>query len=235
MAGSDTPRRILIGTTNPSKFQSLSRRFFQFSGVACVSPSDLALQMEIPETGATMAENAQLKARAFHRRTGLAVLSADSGLFFRELPMDDPRQPGPYIRRVGGRVLTDEEMLQYYSGLAREFGLLHACYCTAFAGVDEEGRDAVFFQDDPGDADFFRAFGFLMCSHPHEKRNPGWPLDSLSMDPYVQRYWFDIADSEYEIPELAPIRQLQTHFQVRVTAFLEQFFRLQRKQPLESH
>ena len=56
MAGSDTPRRILIGTTNPSKFQSLSRRFFQFSGVACVSPSDLALQMEIPETGATMAE-----------------------------------------------------------------------------------------------------------------------------------------------------------------------------------
>ena len=35
--------------------------------------------------------------------------------------MDDPRQPGPYIRRVGGRVLTDEEMLQYYSGLAREF------------------------------------------------------------------------------------------------------------------
>ena len=78
MAGSDAPRRILIGTTNPSKFQSLSRRFFQFSGVACVSPSDLALQMEIPETGATMAENAQLKARAFHRRTGLAVLSADS-------------------------------------------------------------------------------------------------------------------------------------------------------------
>ena len=52
--------------------------------------------------------------------------------------MDDPRQPGPYIRRVGGRVLTDEEMLQYYSGLAREFGLLHACYCTAFAVVDEE-------------------------------------------------------------------------------------------------
>ena len=43
------------------------------------------------------------------------------------------------------------------------------------------------------------------------------------MDPYFQRYWFDIADSEYEIPELAPIRQLQTHFQVRVTAFLEQF------------
>ena len=235
MAGSDAPRRILIGTTNPSKFQSLSRRFLQFSGVACVSPSDLALQMEIPETGATMAENAQLKARAFHRRTGLAVLSADSGLFFRELPMDDPRQPGPYIRRVGGRVLTDEEMLQYYSGLAREFGLLHACYCTAFAVVDEEGRDAVFFQDDPGDADFFRAFGFLMCSHPHEKRNPGWPLDSLSMDPYFQRYWFDIADSEYEIPELAPIRQLQTHFQARVTAFLEQFFRLQRKQPLENH
>ena len=97
------PRRILIGTTNPSKFQSLSRRFFQFSGVACVSPSDLALQMEIPETGATMAENAQLKARAFHRRTGLAVLSADSGLFFRELPMDDPPAARPLHPPGGGQ------------------------------------------------------------------------------------------------------------------------------------
>lgn len=172
MAGSESTRRILIGTTNPSKFQSLSRRLTQFSGVTCVRPSALDVQLEVPEAGATMAENARLKARAFHRRTGLAVLGADSGLFF---------------------------------------------------------------QDDPRDADFFRAFGFLMCSQPHEKRNPGWPLDSLSIDPYFRRYWFDIADSEYEIPELAPIRQLQAHFQARVAAFLEQFFRLQRKQPLESH
>lgn len=235
MAGSESSRRILIGTTNPSKFQSLSRRLTQFSGVTCVSPSALDVQLEVPETGATMAENARLKARAFHQRTGLAVLSADSGLFFQEFPMDDPRQPGPYIRRVGGSVLTDEEMLRYYGNLAQKFGPLHACYCTAFAAVDEEGQEAVFFQDDPRDADFFRAFGFLMCSQPHEKRNPGWPLDSLSIGPYFRRYWFDIADSEYEIPELAPIRQLQAHFQARVAAFLEQFFRLQRKQPLESH
>ena len=95
MAGSDAPRRILIGTTNPSKFQSLSRRFFQFSGVACVSPSDLALQMEIPETGATMAENAQLKARAF---TGApawpcSVLTPDCS--FGSFPWTIPGSPAP--------------------------------------------------------------------------------------------------------------------------------------------
>ena len=174
MAGSDTPRRILIGTTNPSKFK-VCPGGFQFSGVACVSPSDLALQMEIPETGATMAENAQLKARAFHRRTGLAVLSADSGLFFRELPMDDPRQPGPTSAGWGQRVLTDEEMLQYYSGLAREFGLLHACYCTAFAGVDEEGRDAVFFQDDQEMPISFVLSAFSCAPIPTRSETPAGP------------------------------------------------------------
>ena len=227
-------RPILIGTTNPSKFQSLSQRFAPFSGVVCKTPANLGLHLDVPETGNTMAENAQLKASAFHQHTGLAVLSADSGLFFQEFPMDDPRQPGPYIRRVGGKSLTDEEILLYYGGLAREFGPLHACYCTAFAAVDEAGRNAVFFEDRPGDEDFFRAFGFLLCHQPHEKRNPGWPLDSLSMDPYFNRYWFDVDDSEYETPELAPVRQLQAHFQGRVANFLEQFFQLQRKQPSES-
>lgn len=227
-------RPILIGTTNPSKFLSLSQRFAPFSGIVCKNPDNLGLHLDIPETGNTMADNALLKASAFHQHTGLAVLSADSGLFFQEFPMDDPRQPGPYIRRVGGKSLTDEEMLLYYGSLAKEFGPLHACYCTAFAAVDETGRNAVFFQDRPGDEDFFRAFGFLLCHQPHKKRNPGWPLDSLSMDPYFNRYWFDVDDSEYETPELAPVRQLQTHFQARVANFLEQFFRLQRKQPSES-
>lgn len=125
-------------------------------------------------------------------------------------------------------------MLQYYSGLAREFGLLHACYCTAFAGVDEEGRDAVFFQDDPRDADFFRAFGFLMCSHPHEKRNPGWPLDSLSMDPYFQRYWFDMLIPNMKSRSWRPSASCRPISRCGVTAFLGQFFRLQRKQPLEN-
>ena len=54
------------------------------------------------------------------------------------------------------------------------------------------------------------------------------------MDPYFNRYWFDVDDSEYETPELAPVRQLQAHFQGRVANFLEQFFQLQRKQPSES-
>ena len=177
MAGSDTPRRILIGTTNPSKFQSLSRRFFQFSGVACVSPSDLALQMEIPETGATMAENAQLKARAFHRRTGLAVLSADSGLFFRELPWTIPGSPAPTSAGWGAEFLTDEEMLQYYSGLAGNSGCSMPATAPPLLGWMRKGGMPCSFRM-TRDADFFRAFGFHVLPSPREAKPrlaPGQP------------------------------------------------------------
>lgn len=221
--------RILIGSTNPSKVQNLTHRLSRFSDVVCCSPEELGLEIRIPETGKTMAENALLKAKAFHEASGLPVLSGDSGLYFAEFPMEDPRQPGAHIRRVDGRTLEDEEMIDYYGGLARQFGVLHACYCNAFAAVDESGRVEVFFQDDPKDPDFFDAFGFLLCGEPHEKRNPGWPLDSLSMDPYFRRYWFDIADEEYNIPELAFRRRNEDRFNRNLNQFLERFFGLTEK------
>ena len=89
--------------------------------------------------------------------------------------MTDPRQPGPLIRRVGGKTLTDEEMLVYYGGLAREFGPLHACYCTAFAVVNAAGHGETFFQDDPNDPVFFDTFGFLLCDTPIPGAIPAGP------------------------------------------------------------
>lgn len=218
--------QILIGSHNPSKIRSLSGLVAQFPNVTPLSPTDLGVEAEIAETGSTMAENARLKAEAFHRATGLPVLSADSGLYFREFPMDDPRQPGSHVRRVGGKELNDDEMIAYYGGLAKEFGILHACYCNAYAAVDSEGNAQVFFQDDPNDPEFFGAFGFLLCSEPHEKRNPGWPLDSLSMHPYFRRYWFDITEAEFSDPALDELRRKKERFQGNLNHFIQKFFHL---------
>lgn len=46
--------------------------------------------------------------------------SCDSGLYFDEL--DEKEQPGLYVRRVGGKELTDDEMIAYYAALARRHG-----------------------------------------------------------------------------------------------------------------
>lgn len=219
-------KQILIGTHNPSKIRSLANRLAGFRDVACLSPAELGVEIDVAESGGTMVENALLKALAYHQASGLPVLSADSGLYFREFSMTDPRQPGPWIRRVGGKALTDGEMLAYYGGLARQFGVLHACYCTAFAAVNEAGHGETFFQDDPSDPVFFDTFGFLLCGTPHPRRNPGWPLDSLSMDPYFRRYWFDIRQEEYDIPALAHRRSNEVRFQENVNSFLGSFFDL---------
>lgn len=223
------PRRILIGSTNPSKVAQFNRRFSRFQDVTCICPTDLELQISVEESGATVAENARLKAEAYFQASGLPVISLDSGLFFREFSLEDPRQPGTHVRRVHGKNLNDEEMIAYYSNLARQFGPLHACWINAFGAADETGLVQVFSQDDLHDPDFFDAFGFLLWDTPHPKRNPGWPLDSLSADPYWNQYWFDIPDEAYQAPALAHRRSNQKRFHANLDAFFQRVFKLQYK------
>ena len=119
--------------------------------------------------------------------------------------------------------MIDEEMICYYSGLAKRYGTLHACYCDAYAAADETGSIAEFSYDDPADPEFFDAYGFLLCAEPHPHREPGWPIDSLSKDPYFQRYYYDIADSEYRIPALAPRRAYRQRRNERFLTYIKIF------------
>lgn len=213
-------KRILIGTTNPSKTVWLKTYFAEMPAFECVTLSELGIHVDVPEEGDTPEQNALQKALAYHKATGLAVVSHDAGLYFREFSMDDPRQPGLHIRRVDGKVLDDEGMMEYYIGLARSFGPLHACYCNGFASVDEAGRWAVFNQDRPDDDRFFQSFGFLLVDQPHEKRRPGWPLDSLSKEPVSGKYWFDLPG---EVVYAEPT-EYKTEHRNRVNQFFAEFF-----------
>jgi len=60
---------------------------------------------EVAETGATFAENAALKARAYSRQTGLWTLADDSGLEVEALG----GAPGLHSARYAGAGATDEE------------------------------------------------------------------------------------------------------------------------------
>lgn len=187
-------RKVLIGSTNPSKITWLSEYLSDIPGMECVTLKELGVTIEPSEEGRTPEENALLKALAYHEATGLSVISHDSGLYFREFPMDDSRQPGLYIRRVGGVTLNDNGMMDYYSGLAKQYGPLHGCYCSGFAAVDENGQYETFAQDRMENDWFVNTFGFLMVAQPHPMRHPGWPLDSLSKDLKTGEYWFDQED-----------------------------------------
>lgn len=70
---------LLLASTNPGKLREM-RALLKDLKVRLLSPEDLGLAIEVEETGATYAENAASKARAFALRSGLVSLADDSGL-----------------------------------------------------------------------------------------------------------------------------------------------------------
>lgn len=71
--------KLLIATQNPGKMCEFRFLLTPLKAVLC-SPSELNLQIEVPEDGDTYADNASQKALAYVRASGLLTLADDSGL-----------------------------------------------------------------------------------------------------------------------------------------------------------
>ncbi|MEN3361473.1 MAG: XTP/dITP diphosphohydrolase [Mycobacteriales bacterium] len=71
---------LLLATRNESKLVELRRILAPEVPVRIVGLGDVPAYPELPETGATFAENALLKAREAVRHTGLPAVADDSGL-----------------------------------------------------------------------------------------------------------------------------------------------------------
>ncbi len=71
--------RLLIATTNPGKVREYQALLDGLS-LEFISLNEVGITSEVEETGATYAENAELKARAYASMSGLLTLADDSGL-----------------------------------------------------------------------------------------------------------------------------------------------------------
>lgn len=177
-------RRILIGTNNPSKFK-VFLDYLAGLDVCCVSPTDLKLKDIPAETERTAVENALQKAKAWHRLTGLPVITEDSGLVFVDLPKDHPDQPGVMVRRASSHVMNDMEMLEWYSRVIhRHGGQLRAAWEDAWCILINE--ETYFLHTDQPET--LAKHAKLMVDTPCDTRLPGWPLDSLTFDPATGKY-----------------------------------------------
>lgn len=105
------PREILYATNNPGKVVEISK-LLEHNGIKVASPKDLEIDLDVPETGSTLEENATLKAKAFSLVAGgRIVLSDDTGLEIESLG----GEPGIHVRRWrdGQTRMSDEEIIQY--------------------------------------------------------------------------------------------------------------------------
>ena len=179
--------QVLIGTQNKSKTKQYADMFADFH-VDVLTLSDLGISEMPAEAGETAEENARIKAE-FYGRFAPTVLSSDSGLYFRELDLDHPHQPGLFVRRskLDGREMDDEEMLAYYCKLAdRHGGRLTAYYRDAYA-IYHDGKVQSFMMTGA----INELNSFYLINQPSAKRHPGWPLDSISIDRVTGTYFVD--------------------------------------------
>ncbi len=96
---------LLIATSNPGKLREF--RALVPVGVELLSLADLGLQAP-EETGASFTENADLKALAAARASGLIALADDSGLEVDALD----GAPGVFSARYAGEPTSDERNVE---------------------------------------------------------------------------------------------------------------------------
>jgi XTP/dITP diphosphohydrolase len=100
--------KVLLASRNAHKLVELRRIVAPLIDVDVLGLDDVAPYTEVPETGATFAENALIKAQEAHRQTGLITVADDSGLCVDALN----GMPGVFSARWAGRVHDDEANLR---------------------------------------------------------------------------------------------------------------------------
>jgi XTP/dITP diphosphohydrolase len=95
---------LVIATTNQNKLREYAAIFAGLP-IELRSLPDLGIDDDVEETGATFAENAQLKAEFYAGRAGLPTLADDSGLEVHVLG----GAPGVFSHRYAGPDATDAD------------------------------------------------------------------------------------------------------------------------------
>ena len=203
--------RILYGTTNQAKLESM-RRITKSLDLEIIGLHDLKQPIpKVDESGKSPLENAELKARAYFNTFSMPVFSCDSGLYFEQV--EEKYQPGTHIRRVNGKELSDEEMIEYYSNLAKMHdNQLLGRYRNAICLVLNE--NICFSSMD----EMLATEPFKLVSVAHPKRVKGYPLDSLSVDIHSGKYYYDMQEKSVD---QSAIEQGFTEFFQKVLSNIE--------------
>jgi XTP/dITP diphosphohydrolase len=134
--------RVLLASRNKAKLAELRRILAPLAAdVQIVGLDDVPPYPEAPETGATFADNALLKAREGLRNTGLPTVADDSGLTVAAMN----GMPGVLSARWCGRHGDDEANLRLLLGQLADTPdeRLGAAFVCAVALVDAAGEVVV--------------------------------------------------------------------------------------------
>lgn len=181
-------KKVLFATGNESKVKRFKNALLE-KGIEIITINDLDCEVDVLENGNDAIENAIIKAKAYAEVCDFPVFAMDDNLYIEGIPLG--MQPGMFVRRVNGKRLSDDEMIKYYSNLAHVYGDEGKLTCRWVYGmaVINEGRFSTYTwnKDD-----------FYIVSKPSDKIKPGYPLDTISVDKRLNKYFTDITSLDKE-------------------------------------
>lgn len=179
--------KVLFATKNPAKVKKYKDEL-EKNGIELITAKDIEKDIDVDESGKNCVENAYIKAKTYYEETGIVSIGMDNTLFIEELP--EEKQPGTHVRRVNGKELSDDEMIEYYTSLVSEYGgKVTAKWVYGMVVYGENICEKFTWNKDE----------FFMVDKISEIRNPGYPLDSISIDKYVNKYFVELTKEDIEI------------------------------------
>ena len=114
----------------------------------------------------------------------------DDNLYIDDIPED--KQPGMYVRRVNGKRLNDNEMIEYYSNLAHEYGKNGKLTCRWVYGIAviKDGKESTYT---------WSKEDFYIVDKPSNKINSGYPLNTISINKKLNKYFTDMTEEDKEM------------------------------------
>lgn len=176
--------KVLFATANLAKVRKYKEEL-KGKGIELITINDLDFKLDVDENGKNALENAYIKAKAYYDIAKIPTIGMDDSLFIEGLP--EEKQPGTHVRRINGKELADDEMIEYYTNLIKQYGgKLIAKW--VYGMVICNGKETKEYSWSKSD--------FYLVDKPCKKRNPGYPLDSISIMPENNKYWLELTDEE---------------------------------------
>ncbi|MGN1268487.1 MAG: non-canonical purine NTP pyrophosphatase [Candidatus Aphodocola sp.] len=179
-------QQILFATGNQAKVKRFSAKLSK-KGIEILTLMDLGIYLDVVEDGKDAIANALIKARAYYRETGMIVIAMDDNLYIEGIP--EEKQPGMYVRRVNGKKLNDNEMIEYYSKLASKYGKNGKLICRWIYGMAliKDGKEYTYT---------WQKNDFYLVDQPSNIINPGYPLNTISVNKKLNKYFTDLTEKD---------------------------------------
>lgn len=182
-------KEILFATGNISKGKRFKEGLLKHN-IEIKTLKDINIELDVEENGKTAIENARIKAHALFNLTNRPSMGMDDTLYLEGVPND--KQPGLFVRRVNGKTLSDEEMIEHYANLVKQYGVngvLNAKWIYGMVVINEKGEESNYT---------WEKSNIYLVSQVSNVINPGYPLNSITKMKIIDKYLSELTEEDKE-------------------------------------